>query len=231
MKNIAIVALAAALSFVSLACGTTGIPQADHDAVVQELNASRIEAAKAKQALETCQNAPSSEVMALRKERALLRSQLRADLKELIDAGTLDVVERNGMLVVKMNNNILFKSGSVSLAPDGLKALESAAAVLAKLDSRRFLVVGHTDDTPIKKKKMRKFSSNMQLSTARAGVVVAALTQSGMSNKQLIVGGFSSNDPIGDNATDDGKAMNRRIELIVLPDMSKLLGVVEKTEG
>jgi chemotaxis protein MotB len=84
---------------------------------------------------------------------------------------------------------------------------------------RHFLVAGHTDNIPIKSKK---FASNWELSTARAVEVVKLLVDSGMKPSQIGAAGYAEFDPAAPNATPDGQKQNRRIEIVVEPNLSEL---------
>jgi chemotaxis protein MotB len=92
------------------------------------------------------------------------------------------------------------------------------AKILANVD-RRFLVVGHTDNVPI---KTAAFASNWELSTARAVEVVQILIKEGMNPKSLSAAGYSEFDPVAANDTPDHKALNRRIEIVLQPNLSDL---------
>jgi chemotaxis protein MotB len=90
--------------------------------------------------------------------------------------------------------------------------------VLATMD-RHFLVAGHTDNLPIHSKK---FQSNWELSTQRAVEVVRLLVDNGMKPSQVGAAGYAEYDPAADNGTPDGQKQNRRIEIVVEPNLSEL---------
>jgi chemotaxis protein MotB len=152
-------------------------------------------------------------------KRAAVYKQLMARLKAMIDSGKLSVVPRKGKLVVQMSDKILFDPGKTKLKEDGQAALKQLAAVLKDIQDRDFLVAGHTDNKPI---KTRQFKSNWELSAARGVEVTKFLQAEGVDPKHLAAAGYSEYDPIGDNETDDGRKTNRRIEIVLMPNIEEL---------
>jgi chemotaxis protein MotB len=144
---------------------------------------------------------------------------LVAKLQSMIDSGQLKVVIRNGRMIIALPNDILFDSGSTTVKADGQKALEKVAQVLATVNDRNFLVAGHTDNVPI---KTSRYSSNWELSTERAVNVVQLLIKKGMSPKVLSAAGYSEHDPVAANDNDKNRAQNRRIEIVLQPNLSDL---------
>src|SRR5688572_2214029 len=151
-------------------------------------------------------------------ERAAVFRNLVAKLRGMIDAGQLKVVIRDGRMIIALPNDILFDSGSTAVKKAGKEALGKVAKILANVD-RRFLVVGHTDNVPI---KTAQFSSNWELSTARAVEVVQLLVKEGMNPKSLSAAGYSEFDPVAQNDTPEHKALNRRIEIVLQPNLADL---------
>jgi chemotaxis protein MotB len=96
---------------------------------------------------------------------------------------------------------------------------------LMAFKDRRFLIAGHTDNVPI---KTRKFKNNWYLSTARAVSVLEFMIDAGFPSKGLAAAGYADKDPVGDNATPEGKELNRRIEIILVPDLSELPQLAEE---
>lgn len=151
--------------------------------------------------------------------RAAVFRNLVAKLQSMITSKELTVRPRNGRLIIALPNDILFDSGSTVLKPAGQKALEKIATVLATIDDRQFLIAGHTDNVPI---KTGRYQSNWELSTERAVNVVTFLVKKGMSPKTLSAGGYSEFDPVAANDTEANKAQNRRIEIVLQPNISEL---------
>ncbi len=158
--------------------------------------------------------------------RAKNLADLREKLKGLIEAGTLTVEIRNGMIVLQLPNEILFASGSAKISDKGRETLKTVAGALETIRDRRLLIAGHTDNMPIKEKS-KKFSSNWDLSAARALAAHTMLTSSGLREENTAVVGFGASDPVADNGTDEGKATNRRTEIMLLPDFSVLIPEVQ----
>lgn len=153
---------------------------------------------------------------------------LFAKLKKLIDAGTIKVVFREGKMIVEMSSAVLFDSGRADLKEDGLATLDEITQALMTVKDRDFLVAGHTDDIPI---KTRRFPSNWELSTQRAVVVVKHMIDQGFPRDHIGAAGYAHVDPVGDNQTEEGRAANRRIEIILVPNLGELKGIREMLEG
>lgn len=154
--------------------------------------------------------------------------QLFAKLKKLIDAGTIKVSFRKGRMIVELASAILFDSGKIELKEQGQKALDEIVLALQSLNDRDFMVAGHTDTDPIKTKKFR---SNWELSTARAVVVVDYMISKGYPAANLGAAGFAEIDPVSPNDTPEGKALNRRIEIVLMPDLGELKGIEDMITG
>lgn len=151
--------------------------------------------------------------------RAATFHNLVAKLRSMIDAGQLKVVIRNGRMIIALPNDILFDSGRTEVKADGKVALAKVAQVLATVTDRDFLVAGHTDDVPI---RTSLFPSNWELSTRRAVEVVHFLIAQGMRPKVLAAAGYGEFDPAVPNDSTDHRAQNRRIEIVLQPNLSDL---------
>ncbi len=149
---------------------------------------------------------------------------LLAKFKSLIDAGRLKVKIVQGRMVVELASDILFPSGSAELSADGRKAILEVAGVLASIPDRHFQVEGHTDDDPI---RTERFPSNWELGAGRAITVVRTLQEGGVPVTRLSGSSYAENRPVEPNRTKEGKAANRRIEIVVVPDLSLLPGYEE----
>jgi chemotaxis protein MotB len=151
-------------------------------------------------------------------ERAAMFRSLVDKLRSMVDAGQIKVQVRNGRMLLVLPNDILFDSGKTDLKAEGKDAIAKVAKVLATMD-RHFLVAGHTDNIAIKTKR---FPSNWELSTERAVEVARLLIDNGMKPSQLGAAGYAEYDPAASNATAEGQAQNRRIEIVVEPNLSEL---------
>lgn len=145
--------------------------------------------------------------------------KLTEQLANMVKSGKLQVKVRNGNMVIQLANNILFDTGKTEVKKDGQDALTELGSVLQTIANRRFLVAGHTDNVPI---SSGRFKSNWELSTARAVNVVQYLQDAGVNPGVLAAAGYGEFDPVAANDTDDGKALNRRIEIILMPNLDEL---------
>jgi len=170
-------------------------------------------------------NATKQELDELRQQHAdadkrlAMFKSLGDRLRKMIDAGKLEVTVRRGRMIVKLPAEVLFASGSAQLAPEGQGPLREVAAALRTFADRRFMIAGHTDNVPI---GPSNYKSNWELSTARAVTVTEFLASVGMNPSRLVAAGYSEYDPIKPNNSEAGRKENRRIEIVLLPDLSEL---------
>ena len=157
-------------------------------------------------------------------ERIAKYGELTAKFRALVDAGKLKVSVVDGRLVVQMQTDVLFGSGSAALSGDGRRAVEEVGALLASLADRRYQIEGHTDNVPIRTKS---FPSNWELAAARAITVVQAMVAQGLAPDRVSAVSYGETHPIADNESSEGRAQNRRIEIVVVPDLSLLPGAGE----
>ena len=161
----------------------------------------------------------------LRKQKAAAEARaatfrnLVARLKSMIDAGQLKVVIRDGRMLIALPNDVLFDSGKTNIKPDGQTALAQVAKVLVTISDRNFLVAGDTDDVPI---HTARFPSNWELSTARAVEVTKFLVANGMRPQVLAAAGYGEFDPVVANDSPEHRAQNRRIEIVLQPNLADL---------
>jgi chemotaxis protein MotB len=151
--------------------------------------------------------------------RAATFRTLVEKLRSMIDSGQIKVTIRNGRMLIALPNDVLFDSGKTAVKPEGKEAIGKIAQVLTTIPDRRFLVVGHTDNVPI---KTAKFRSNWELSTARAVEVSQLLIGGGMKPEVLGAAGYAEFDPATNNDTPESRAQNRRIEIVLEPNLSDL---------
>jgi chemotaxis protein MotB len=121
--------------------------------------------------------------------------------------------EDRGLVVSILSDEVLFAPGSAELRPEGMIVVDTVADALASLPNR-IAVEGHTDDVPI---STGRFPSNWELSTARAGAVLRYLVdRHGIPQSRLEAGGYADQRPLESNATPEGRARNRRVDIAVL---------------
>lgn len=147
--------------------------------------------------------------------------QLMSKLKSMIDAGKLSVNIRKGRMIVSLSSDILFPSGKTTLTDEGKAALAELSETLKTLEDRSFLVVGHSDSTPI---KTTRFPSNWELSSQRAIEVARLMIENGVKPEMLTAAGQAEFDAISENDTPENKARNRRVEIVFLPKIEELPG-------
>lgn len=155
-------------------------------------------------------------------KRADLFKSLALKFKKMIDSGDLKIVLRDGRMVLQLRNEVLFDPGRVDIKEAGKDALKEVATILSTLDDRKLQVAGHTDNVPI---STGRFPSNWELSTARAVNVVKYLVEQGVQPAELSAAGYSEYDPVADNESTEGKAKNRRIEIVLQPNIGELVQV------
>ncbi|MDB4988589.1 MAG: Flagellar motor rotation protein MotB [Myxococcaceae bacterium] len=159
--------------------------------------------------------------------RLAVFTEMLNKFKAMIDSGKLRVRVVRGRMVVELAENILFDSGRSDLKKEGQDALIQVASVLASIDNRDFQIAGHTDNIPI---KSAKFPSNWELSTARAVVVTKFLSEKGVDPNRVSAAGYADTQPVAANTDAEGRKQNRRIEIVLqpnldeLPDLSSLSG-------
>jgi chemotaxis protein MotB len=144
-----------------------------------------------------------------------------AKFKSLIDNGKLKAKVVDGRMVLELQTDILFGSGSAKLSEEGAATIREVGGLLATIPDRRFQVEGHTDNVPIRTKT---YPSNWELASARAINVVTEMVGAGMPGKRISAASFADTRPTASNQTDEGKAQNRRIEIVIVPDLSDLPG-------
>ena len=150
--------------------------------------------------------------------------KLLAQLRSMIDAGKLKVKIVDGRMVLALATDVLFASGSAELSPGGLATINEVTGVLLTIPDRKFQVEGHTDNVPIHNSR---FPSNWELGAGRAITIVNTMVAAGMAPTRLSAASYGEFRPIAGNDTDLGKSSNRRIEIVVVPDLSMLPGFDE----
>ena len=123
------------------------------------------------------------------------------------------VIERRGLVVRVLTDNLLFDSGSATLQPGADQLLTEVAQLLNLDPTHPITVEGHTDNQPI---ATAQFPSNWELSTARATNVVRFLISRGINRYRLGAVGYADLHPIASNATAAGRAQNRRVEIVLM---------------
>ena len=137
----------------------------------------------------------------------------------------LSIRQRNGKVYVSMENKLLFKSGRWNIELQGKQALVRLSKVLEENPDISILIEGHTDNIPFTSRGA--IESNWDLSTKRATAVVKILLENNKILPQnLTAAGKSEFVPIAPNTSVDGRAANRRIEIILSPSLDKIMGLI-----
>lgn len=139
-------------------------------------------------------------------------------------AKDLSVYQKNGKVYVSLSENLLFPSGSAVVNPKGVEALSKLAAVLNLNSDVAVNIEGHTDTVPIR----RNFKDNWDLSTARANAIVRILVDNyKVDPVRVEASGHSFYDPVDINSTPEGRARNRRTEIILSPKLDEMYKLLE----
>lgn len=135
----------------------------------------------------------------------------------------LTVEQKNGKVYVSMENKLLFQTGSWAVGTEGKKAVVEVGKVLAQNPDITVLIEGHTDDDKILGNIGGGIESNWDLSTKRATAIVNILAENnGIQKKNLTAAGRGEFAPMMSNDTNEGKAKNRRIEIILTPKLDEI---------
>jgi len=155
---------------------------------------------------------------------------LRQKLKKLTELG-LTVEVRNNRMLIQLPGSVLFDSGSDRLKDSGTQILAEVANVLRndpELSKRQFQVAGHTDSQPL---KGGPYKDNWGLSAMRARSVLQYLTTpqeqagGGLTRENWSAAGYADTDPVASNDTQEGREKNRRVELVVMPNVEEMLNL------
>ena len=138
-------------------------------------------------------------------------------MKAEIAQGQVTITELKGKLTVNMVEAVLFDSGKAEVKKEGLVVLQKVVDVLKDAKDKVIRVEGHTDNVPIAGALARVYPTNWELSAARAVNVTRFLQAQGIDPAQLSAVGYGEFKPVADNETKEGKAKNRRIEIVLIP--------------
>ncbi|HLO26904.1 MAG TPA: OmpA family protein [Geobacteraceae bacterium] len=138
-------------------------------------------------------------------------------MKNEISKGQVTISELKGKLTVNMLNAILFDSGKAEVKPEGLEVLQKVIDILKTVKDKAIRIEGHTDNVQIIGELTRRYPTNWELSAARAINVTRYLQQQGIDPALLAAVAYGEYKPVASNDTEEGKAKNRRIEIILVP--------------
>ena len=150
----------------------------------------------------------------------LTRSLSREEMQDV------DVKVLKGVVYISLNDNMLYKSGSYEISPAAASTLQKIAKIITDYKDYEVLIEGNTDNVPISKTNIR---NNWDLSALRASSVVQELQNKyGVNPSRLTAGGRGEYNPVADNDTDEGRAKNRRTQIIITPRLDQFLDLIDK---
>ena len=159
--------------------------------------------------------APQGAAAASVTARSNLLTDLIQNLKLEREHGALTVSTEQRGIVIALDDRMCFQPGQAEIEPSAMPVFEKVGGILGRYNSR-ILLEGHTDSTPIHNDRFR---SNWELSTARSIAVMELLEQrAGIRQERFLIGGSAANAPVSNNDTEQARAHNRRVEIIVLDD-------------
>jgi len=200
-----------------------GLLSTDAANKASQLNKSQQELADQQRRLEQLQALMDQQKKATQEIRKKM-----ADALVGFNSNELTVSVKNGKVYVSLQENLLFPSGSAVVNPKGKEALGKLADVLNVNPDITVDIEGHTDSIPIR----GRYKDNWDLSTARANSIVRILTQDyKVDPVRVIASGHSQYDPVQSNSTSEGRALNRRTEIILSPKLDELYRLLEGGKG
>ncbi|HXE97799.1 MAG TPA: OmpA family protein [Dongiaceae bacterium] len=142
--------------------------------------------------------------------------QLLDKMKSEISQGQVTISELKGKLTVNLVDAILFDSGKAEVKEDGLAVLQKVVDILKTVKDKAIRIEGHTDNVPIRGALTNKYATNWELSAARAINVTRFLQKQGLDPAILVAAAYGENKPVAPNDSEEGKAKNRRIEIVLV---------------
>lgn len=192
-----------------------------------KLNQSKEELEKQRQTLQA-QQQRLQQLQTLLDQQKNMSNELRNKMTEALkgyNSNDLTVTQKNGKVYVSLSENLLFPSGSAVVNTKGVEALSKLAAVLNLNPAVSVNIEGHTDSIPIH----GKYKDNWDLSTARANSIVRILVDNyKVDPTRVVASGHSFFDPIESNTTPEGRARNRRTEIILSPKLEEMYKLLDQ---
>lgn len=153
----------------------------------------------------------------IKEETSKTYAQMIEKMKSEIAEGQVTITELRGRLTVNMVDAILFDSGKADIKPEGRQVLQKVADVIGQAEDKAIRVEGHTDNVKVSAALARAFPSNWELSAARAINVARYLQRLGVDPALLSAAAYGEHRPVSENETPEGRAKNRRIEIVLVP--------------
>ncbi|MGE0600533.1 MAG: flagellar motor protein MotB [Dehalococcoidia bacterium] len=159
---------------------------------------------------------------------AALEATLDGFAKENNLDGKIQIRSDADSITISLADNLLFDSGSADLRPGSQDVLSQVAEALRGLPNV-MRIEGHTDNVPV---NSADFASNWELSAARASRVLRFMQEQGGLTNELFLAGFADTQPIADNSTPEGRALNRRADIVILyPTIDDLNNSLQGVKG
>ena len=148
-------------------------------------------------------------------QKADTLSTLNTQLSSELSSDQAQITQLQNQLKVTLVNEVLFTEGGWTLNAKGEAALAKIAPTLAALQGQQIVVEGYTDNVPIGPELKARFPSNLELSSARADAVVRFLVSKAVPQNIISAQGFGESRPVASNDTPQGRAKNRRVEIVI----------------
>ncbi len=158
-------------------------------------------------------------------EKAATEQRLEQDIAQLKQSMNLEITKREDVIIqleqaaktLQLGSDVAFEFGSATLSRTGKEVLSKVKVLMQSYPDYVVSLEGHTDDRGIKTDYQERFPSNWELSAARAGSAVRYLEREGVNPNRLRIVGFGSHRPVADNQLAEGRAKNRRLEIVFTP--------------
>lgn len=151
------------------------------------------------------------------REQSEAFTRMQQAMKAELESKQVALKELEGKLTLTMVESILFDSGKAEVKQEGCQALQKVAEVLKSVEGQEIMVAGYTDNVQIGERLAKIYPSNWELSAARAISVVKILVSDGVNPENISATGYGEHRPVADNDTPEGRAQNRRMEIILMP--------------
>lgn len=187
--------------------------------------AKRLEQLESEKAdLAALRNELTSQVAAKAEELQKLQGtyqELESKMKEEIAKGDVRLSQAGGRIKVDLVDQILFDVGDASVNARGEGVLARVGGILVNVPDKKIQVSGHTDDQPISERLRDRYPTNWELASARASNVVRFLEEkAGIPGRRLVAAAYGPFEPVSSNRTPKGRARNRRIEIVLTPQLA-----------
>lgn len=195
----------------------------ENQACTDSLEATREQLRRAELELDARKNELLSKDRELQAREETVREQseaftrMRQAMKAELESKQVALQELEGKLTLTMVESILFDSGKAEVKQEGCQALQKVAEVLKSVEGQEIMVAGYTDNVQIGERLAKIYPSNWELSAARAISVVKILVSDGVNPENISATGYGEHRPVADNDTPEGRAQNRRMEIILMP--------------